>query len=662
MRSSIARPALYGLLSLALLLFAAALQLHAQTFSLETGREPVASLDGLWRFHTGDNPAWADPNFDDSQWPLLRSDQDWVKQGYKGLSGYAWYRFRVTAPAGLDDVSLLLPPIMTSYQLFVDGKQAGSFGRMPSPDERFVITAVRVSVPAEYRLNLAGSSKSREVTVALRVWHWAGWSRYIDGGPTEGGSQAGKSALIDAHFQLLNDSRRLSRGGDYSIGILCCIAGVMAMVLFLVRRRETEYFWFAVNQFADAMIFGAAIYDYLHPVSLLGRDTASQTLELISGLSYILFLQTLLRGRRSVLFSLAIGSVVATGVIYLTLLFGFWPSVGVAVMAQAVCYLVLSLWVFDLLLRRAREGLADARLLLAPVLISAALTLLESALAAAFRLGWLSVDFEQLNLFTRPFPVAADDVVEALFLIAMLAILSIRFLRSQREEQRMITELEAARSVQSLLVPAAEQKTPGFAVESVYLPASEVGGDFFHVHPASDGSLLIVVGDVSGKGLKAAMTVSAIVGALRGRTVTKPAEVIAYLNRVLHGQITGFVTCCAALISPRGNITLANAGHPPPYRNGKELALDAGLPIGVVNQLVCTEWSDRLEIGEQLTFVSDGVVEARNKTGELFGFDRAQAIATQPAESIAQSAQRFGQEDDITVLTVARTQEAIHAV
>ena len=63
--------------------------LQAQTFDLTTGRLPVASLDGLWRFHTGDNPEWADPNFDDSKWPLLRSDQDWAQQGYKGYSGLA---------------------------------------------------------------------------------------------------------------------------------------------------------------------------------------------------------------------------------------------------------------------------------------------------------------------------------------------------------------------------------------------------------------------------------------------------------------------------------------------------------------------------------------------------------------------------------------------
>jgi sigma-B regulation protein RsbU (phosphoserine phosphatase) len=71
---------------------------RAQTFSLQTGREPVTSLDGLWRFQTGDNPVWASPDFDDVQWPLLRSDESWVTQGYKAYGGYAWYRFTIQAP------------------------------------------------------------------------------------------------------------------------------------------------------------------------------------------------------------------------------------------------------------------------------------------------------------------------------------------------------------------------------------------------------------------------------------------------------------------------------------------------------------------------------------------------------------------------------------
>ena len=638
-----------------LLALSACASLCAQTFSLITAREPVTSLDGLWRFHTGDNPQWADPNFDDSNWPLLRSDEDWARQGYKGYSGYAWYRFRVTVPAGLDDISLLLPPLRTSYQVFVDGKQVGSFGRIATSGVRLGITAVHLPMPAEYRLSLAGPSKPREVTVALRVWHWAGWAAYDGGGPAGGVALAGESRLIDAHFQRLKDSRLLSIGGNYSIGILCCIAGIMAIVLFLVRRKETEYLWFALNQFADAMFFGVRIYSHLYPVSLLSRDASSQILEIVSSLSYILFLQKLLRGRRSLLLSIAIGSVLAPSVIYITLLLGFWPGVGAAVMAQAVCWLVFFVWVCDLLVRRAKEGLPDARLLLAPLLISAALNPVEMALSASFQLGWLSVDFGQLNLFTRPFPVAADDVVEALFLIAMLAILSNRFMRTRREEQRMVTELEAARSVQSLLVPAAAQNTPGFAVESVYLPASEVGGDFFQVLPGADGSLLIVVGDVSGKGLKAAMTVSAMVGALRGCTLREPAEVLAYSNRVLLGQAGEFVTCCATLIAGDGRITVANAGHLAPYLNGEELCVPSGLPLGITAEAAYEETSCQLGPSDRLTYVSDGVVEARSATGELYGFERMQTICGESAQTIAETARKFGQEDDITVLSVTRT-------
>jgi sigma-B regulation protein RsbU (phosphoserine phosphatase) len=119
-------------------------------------------------------------------------------------------------------------------------------------------------------------------------------------------------------------------------------------------------------------------------------------------------------------------------------------------------------------------------------------------------------------------------------------------------------------------------------VESAYLAASEVGGDFYHVLPGENGGLWIVVGDVSGKGLKAAMTVSTIMGALRGSSSQRPAEVLTVLNRVLHGQINGFVRCCAATISAEGHLTIANAGHLSPYRNGEEFTLDPGLPLGLL--------------------------------------------------------------------------------
>ena len=187
------------------------------------------------------------------------------------------------------------------------------------------------------------------------------------------------------------------------------------------------------------------------------------------------------------------------------------------------------------------------------------------------------------------------------------------------------------------------------------MPASEVGGDFFQVLPADDGSLLIVVGDVSGKGLKAAMTVSAIVGALRNEKERQPGKVLRNLNRVLLGEVSGFATCAAVLISADGGMTLANAGHPSPYCNGKEVATPNGLPLGIVADCSYEETHYMLAPGDRLTFLSDGVVEAANEDRELYGFERAAALTTRPAAEIADAAQRWGQEDDITVVSVTRT-------
>ena len=151
------------------------------------------------------------------------------------------------------------------------------------------------------------------------------------------------------------------------------------------------------------------------------------------------------------------------------------------------------------------------------------------------------------------------------------------------------------------------------------------------------------------------MTVGAIIGALRGCPVRKPAAVLAHLNLVLHGQITGFVTCTAALIAVDGNMTIANAGNLPPYRNGQELDVDSGLPLGIAPDASYSESTFQLNPNDRLTFVSDGVVEATNERRELFGFHRTQAISTHSANAIAEAAKQFGQQDDITVLTLTLT-------
>jgi len=241
-----------------------------------------------------------------------------------------------------------------------------------------------------------------------------------------------------------------------------------------------------------------------------------------------------------------------------------------------------------------------------------------------------------------------------LFGAAAIAIFVRELIEDQREKERLAGELEAGRAMQQVLLGAELPSIPSLRIDSVYKPAGEVGGDFFQVLPAPDSGALIAAGDVSGKGLRAAMTVSTILGALRVLPVAAPAELLRALNRMLAGQLQGgFVTCCIAHIAPSGTVTAANAGHLAPYRNGEEMVLESGLPLGVTTDADYAESAFTLVPGDILTFVSDGVVEAQSAAGELFGFDRTAAISTQSAEAIAAAAQAHGQEDDITVLTLA---------
>jgi serine phosphatase RsbU (regulator of sigma subunit) len=229
----------------------------------------------------------------------------------------------------------------------------------------------------------------------------------------------------------------------------------------------------------------------------------------------------------------------------------------------------------------------------------------------------------------------------------------------RRRQSEIEMEVKSAREVQHVLIPEETPAIPGYSVASVYKPAAEVGGDFFQVMPQTDGGALIVVGDVSGKGLKAAMTVSLIVGTLRTLAdyTQRPAEILRGVNRRLIGRIDGgFVTCVVLHIAANGDTTVANAGHLAPFRDGKELPVTGSLPLGLSSNVVYDELTFRLLEDETLTLYTDGIVEARNSRGELFGFDRLSALLDTRPEvgKIVDAAEAFGQEDDITALSITR--------
>lgn len=232
-----------------------------------------------------------------------------------------------------------------------------------------------------------------------------------------------------------------------------------------------------------------------------------------------------------------------------------------------------------------------------------------------------------------------------------------RHIRARTEMALLENEMAAARQVQQAIVPDPGKSFPGYTVESVYKPASQVGGDFFQILPVDQVGLLIVFGDVAGKGLPAAMLVSMLVGSIRTTVehTHDPALLLGTLHDRLLGRTSGgFCTAVAAWIAGDGQVAVANAGHLSPYLDGHEIQLPGTLPLGIVDGGKYEITNLELRPGSRLTFVSDGVVEAQNHKGELFGFDRVDAISRKPAATIAEAAIAFGQADDITVVTIER--------
>jgi Stage II sporulation protein E (SpoIIE) len=636
------------------LLFAIAVPLaHAQVVDLAKDRLPITELHGPVRFHTGDDPRWSEPGFDDSQWPLVRIDQPWTAQGFQSDSGLAWYRFQIVVPPGYAHLGLYAPGGVDSYEVFIAGQLVAKYGGMP-PTPKFLwrrsyVTPVQ---PIPDKLIAAG----RPVEVALRVWHWPYWTFQAPGLLLP--LSIGDAQLLETQRGLRLDSNRDASSG-WSFLAVACLLGLCAGVgLFLLRRGEFEYLWFAGGELGMAALAWWNSYPAAHAAEFHIFWTWHSLAILIFDICWPTFLVTFLREPRRRLYWATVGAGILISLTFIPFLFQ-WISDGAFILLVYLVSIPALVGVLLLVWIPARRGDLDARFLLAPQLLYICANLAQGGIFFLQTTGLYSLASSLQDRFNSilasPFSFSVQSLTDFLMQAAVLAILVLRFARKSRDEQRYKNELEAARTVQQVLVPAENPSIPGFAIESVYRPANEVGGDFFQTVVTGNGGALIVVGDVSGKGMPAAMTVSLLVGTFRtlAHYTERPSEILAAMNqRMLVRSRHGFTTCLVARADSDGTLTIANAGHLAPYRNGDELPLDSALPLGIAPDTDYAESTIQLAPGDTLTFLSDGVVEAQSPSGELFGFERTRDISTQSAESIAAAAQQFGQEDDITVLTL----------
>jgi serine phosphatase RsbU (regulator of sigma subunit)/predicted ester cyclase len=243
-----------------------------------------------------------------------------------------------------------------------------------------------------------------------------------------------------------------------------------------------------------------------------------------------------------------------------------------------------------------------------------------------------------------------------------------------RERERVEQELRVARSIQQASLPKEVPTLEGWQIAPYYQPAREVGGDFYDFHLLPEDRLGLVVGDATGKGVPAALVMSTTCGILRlaAQGSSSPGQMLQGVNEVLFPNIPPnmFVTCFYAILDPTsGHLVYANAGHDVPYlhRNGDAEELRArGMPLGLMPGMSYEEKETILHSGEAALLYSDGLVEAHDPEGDMFGFPRLRTLVAEHGkerslgdllleELYSFTGARWEQEDDITLLTLRRS-------
>jgi len=660
----------------------------------------VAPVFGPWKFQAGDSPLdpathaqlWAEPGFDDSNWESVDLTPEngtldpwsgpagyvpgWTAKGHAGYSGYAWYRIRVHLETRAGEKLALAGPLDVddAYQVFDNGSLTGSFGSFTG-----ATPVIYYTQPTMFLLpqSAGGNSGSQELVLAFRVWMGP---KTLLQQPGAGGLHSapllGSAAAVTAAYQLRWQKLIRAYTPLAFEALIFVLLATMAFSLTLFDKTDSAYLWMgtvllwvAIDYFLAVLSSWTTYVSVLVP-NLLRDDLLTPLI--CAGWVIVWWVWFRLhrpawvpRAAQLLAVLLFVSNLIAG-----ELIFGFIPhSVAAAFfnvsLAIRLLFYALLVWVVVLGIRRkGREGW----LVLPAVALCGLGQFQREHSVLHIQLGGFPLGFElslaQISNLLMAAVLGLLLLQRLLFSLReqrlMAQDINMRLLQSGQEQCVMALELRQAQEVQQVILPEARTTLPGLVIESEYRPARAVGGDFFQIIPRPiDGSLLIVAGDVTGKGLKAGMMVAFLVGAIRSTVdwSADPAVLLKSLNQRLVGRGDAQATCVAMRIGAEGDVVLANAGHIPPYLNGDMLSIEGAFPLGFSAELDLSVQRFKLVEGDRLVLMSDGIAEAMDANGQLFGFERALDLVrrARSAAEVATAAQRFGQEDDISVISVTRT-------
>ena len=632
-----------------LLLILPAATLPAQTFDATNLRQPT-DLRATWLVHDGDDPAYAQPGFDDSNWTRFDVNNA-LTSVMPGKPEVVWYRLHLKVQPTQSELSMSEYYLASAFEIYANGQEILANGRVKPFAANTFGGRLLSRIPEK---EIATGS----VVIAVRAHISKGeWGDAHPGLYSYNLTLGQRSALQEhAWLTVIGQNAPSWMTDIFGLGL-----GIVALALFSAQRRHLEYLWIFLQFFTATCILPLVWYEYFHNVPA-NWDLLRQPLSIASGIFVILMYFAFLRLRFGrwiqIICAIAmVGQVLSQigqlhgGVSRLWSVLALFPLL--FLVAGVVPALLIVHW---------RKGNREAGILLIPCILQSLAIYTQVLMFSLSQFPAMVPMVDRLNAFLFQFPAGPFQLnlyqfTELSYQLSLAIIMVLRSTHVSRQQALLEGEMAAAREVQQVILPDEIETVAGFSVDSAYQPAQQVGGDFFQVIPAPEGGLLLVVGDVAGKGLPAAMLVSVLVGAIRGvaEFTCDPAELLANLNDRLVGRAgASFSTALVAHISATGRVSVANAGHLSPYLDGREVELQGALPLGVKSGAHYETTNFHLAPGSRLTFYSDGVVEAQNAKGELFGFERGRAISTNPAAVIVEAAKEFGQSDDITVVAITR--------
>ena len=479
----------------------------------------AASLDAQVRYQFGDDAKWADPKFDDSAWPIAAPNK-FPTPAFES-DGMLWLRYRVLVPPDASPLAVRLAREDVEGipdEVWVNGSKVGSHGNFPPhPDVRTRYTTVVFDLPP-------GLVTPGEIAhVAWRAWIppvFSGVTTWSQLQPF--GVEIGSRSFMRTREENAIAGARLAVSLTVLINVLVLILGVFVFALWIATRGAWVLLWFSLFVILWASSLLTSQLSFLPPETYAVFWVVWSLNSVALNVAVNEFMDAAFDVPRW-----AIRALEALGVLW-PLLYQL-PGLVVTPYSQVAAAGQLGIFLFGV-------WLVGQTVLTFWVLVQGPRE--TRALAATFAIWNVKLFASDVTKIVPLFfewrgqRLDTDTLVLLGVIVTMCWLLLRRTWKNWLAKEELSAEFDAARAMQARMVPPAAD-VPGYRIESAYYPARHVGGDFFRIMAADNGALLVVVGDVSGKGLGAAMTVAALAGALDNEFSRSPGEVLEHLNRAL---------------------------------------------------------------------------------------------------------------------------------